>query len=55
MPKGSIFISVVVIGVREGQSICDVTKRSREKDEEEKVSPPVVRKVVQLVSHVQME
>jgi hypothetical protein len=43
MPKGSSFISTMVIGVREGQPMSDMTIKSREIDEEEKVARQVVR------------
>jgi hypothetical protein len=49
MPRGSSFKSIVVLGVREGYIMCVTTIGTREIDEEEKVAPPVVRKVASLV------
>jgi hypothetical protein len=43
MLGGSSFISIVVLRVREGHPMCVVTNRSREIDEEDKVSPLVMR------------
>jgi hypothetical protein len=43
IPRESRFISIMVLGFREGHPMCVVTNMRKETDEGEKVAPLVVR------------
>jgi hypothetical protein len=55
IPKISIFKREVVLGVREGQPMHVMTRKSIDIDEKELLAPPVVRQVAPPATQLQRE